>query len=204
MMKMFSVVAGALIQATSFAQERSAPPEIHFPPPVAYPGGRIGLQIGPAVPISDAGDFFNTGFDVRAHGGYEFMWGNFGLTPGLAFEYAHFGAQKKIGIKGASNYVGVSPFLKTALHMWMFAPYFGLGMGFDHAGLSGDLADTNEANNLDTSANGFGFGILFGMDVVFMPNMSAGLMFQVHPGFANMNDNNMGAFVTHFGATFLF
>lgn len=200
------------------AQPYGAPaPEQHhadIPPPVAQEGWRLGIQFGPYFPMSDLSNSSTTGIGGRVHVGYEFMFGRFGIKPNLAFELARFGFDDKnnTGIDGGTLYWGVQPGVEAAVHLGMFAPYAGVTFGFDHYGVTGDLSDAiiQQEGAKTTSGNGFGFGLLFGMNVVVIPNFSFGAAAEIHPGFTSIDFGNglksasMGHAGILFAASYLF
>jgi hypothetical protein len=189
-------VAGA---AAQYGAAPAQPHHIDLPPPVATQGMRLGLQFGPYFPMGDlAGSgpgSTNVGFGGRIRFGYEFMFDRFGITPSIALETAFFSTQS-VPLTDGSNadggvfYFGVQPGITAAVHMGMFAPYFGLTFGFDHYAGTGKIADIASANNVKTDANGFGFGVLFGLDLVFNPSVSAGIGGEIHPGFTTLDPGN--------------
>jgi hypothetical protein len=137
----------------------------------------------------------NVGFGGRIRFGYEFMFDRFGITPSIALETAFFSTES-VPLTDGSNadggvfYFGVQPGITAAVHMGMFAPYLGLTFGFDHYAGTGKIADLANANNVKTDANGFGFGVLFGLDLVFNPSVSAGIGAEIHPGFTTLDPGN--------------
>ncbi len=181
------------------AQYGPAPAEPHhidLPPPVATQGMRLGLQFGPYFPMGDLSGSgpgsTNVGFGGRIRFGYEFMFGRFGVTPSIALESAIFSSESVpltdgTNADGGVFYLGVQPGVTAAVHMGMFAPYFGLTFGFDHYAGTGKIADLAQAQKLTTDANGFGFGVLFGLDLVFNPSVSAGIGAEIHPGFTTLD-----------------
>ncbi|HEX4337670.1 MAG TPA: hypothetical protein VH062_17270, partial [Polyangiaceae bacterium] len=113
--------------------------------------------------------------------------------PPTSSGYFHIGIDyfdRAPNADGGVFYFGVQPGFTGAVHMGMFAPYFGLTFGFDHYAGTGKIADLAQANNVKTDANGFGFGLLFGLDLVFNPSVSAGIGAEIHPGFTTLDPGN--------------
>ena len=188
--------APAVNGAPSPDQERH---HIDIPPPVATQGMRLGGQVGPYFPMGDLSDNNKLGAEVGIGGrvffGYEFMFDRVGIMPNLAIELANFGTRSVPLPTGESSddsifYLGVQPGIQAAIHLGHFAPYVGMTFGFDHYAASGKATDLASQQGYKTDANGFGFGILLGLDVVIIPEVSAGLGFEFHPGFTTLDPGN--------------
>src|SRR5262249_4507233 len=110
-----------------------------LPRPFAREGWRLVTQVAPIFPMSDLGNTrdlmaASTGFSPRFNVGYEFMFGDIGITPGVAIQFARFGMEYQ---EGSVLYFGAQPNVQAALHLGRFAPYASLGVGVDHFRLSG-------------------------------------------------------------------
>lgn len=200
------------------APEQGERHPIQIAPPVATEGFRLGGQVGPYFPMGDLSDDSKLGAKVGIGGrvffGYEFMFDRFGVMPNIAVELANFGTRSVPLPTGDSSndsvfYLGVQPGIRAALHLGHFAPYFGMTFGFDHYAASGKATDLLSAQGLKTDANGFGFGVLFGLDIVITPSVSAGMGFELHPGFTSLDPGNGASYdLSHaallFGAAYHF
>jgi opacity protein-like surface antigen len=138
--------------------------------------------------MSDLSDGVGVGFGGRVRFGYEYMFGRIGVTPSIALELASFGA--KNDVSASVFYLGVQPGVTAAVHLGMVAPYLGVTLGFDHYALTGSVADNLQAGGYTTDANGFGLGILLGLDFVFTPSVSVGIGGEIHPGFTSVDPGN--------------
>jgi len=153
--------------------------------PFAREGWRLVTQIAPIFPTSDLGDTrdlmaASTGFSPRIGVGYEYMFGDLGITPGLAVQFARFGMEYQ---DGSVLYVGLQPNVQAALHLGRFAPYASLGVGVDHFHLAGGIANLLGELGGNTSTTGVGVDLQFGANVFVTPSVSLGLAWQIHPGF---------------------
>jgi len=158
-----------------------------LPAPLVSEGWRLSSQGAPAIPIGDLGSRTQLngtiGFSARAHVGYEFLFGNFGIEPGFGVQVARFGQED---FDGGYMYIGAQPDLKAQLHLGRFAPYATIGFGFDHLSETGASGEVDSANGFNTSANGVGFDLAFGADVIVSRSVSLGLAWQIHPGFTSL------------------
>lgn len=156
-----------------------------LPPPFAREGWRLDTQLAPIFPTSDLGDTrdlmaASTGFSPRLNVGYEYLFGDIGVTPGVALQFARFGMEYR---EGSVLYVGVQPNVQAALHLGRFAPYVSLGLGLDHFQLAGGIANLLDELGGNTAANGIGIDLQFGAHVAVSSSVSLGLAWQIHPGF---------------------
>src|SRR5262249_37095172 len=156
-----------------------------LPRPLAREGWRFSAQVAPVFPMSDLGDSRDllaatTGFSPRINVGYELLFGNLGLTPGFALQFAQLGMKYQ---EGSVQYFGVQPNLQAALHLGRFAPYASLGLGFDRFSLGGSIGDVIAALGGNTAATGVGVDIQLGANAIVTPSFSVGVAWQIHPGF---------------------
>jgi hypothetical protein len=201
------------VAATAAADEpatRVAHRSSDLPAPLVHEGWRFSSQGAPAFPIGDLGSRTQlngtTGFSARVHVGYEYLFGNFGIEPGFAFQVARFGQED---YDGGYLYLGAQPDVKAQLHLGRIAPYATIGFGFDHLSEIGASGEGDSAAGYNTSANGIGFDLAFGADIIVSHSVSIGMAWQIHPGFTTLQfapggkSFGLGFMSILFGCTYL-
>jgi hypothetical protein len=179
--------------------------------PALREGWRLMTQLAPIFPTSDLGNTRDlmaatTGFSPRINVGYEYLFGELGVTPGVAVQLARFGMEYQ---DGSVLYAGLQPNVQATLHLGRFAPYASVGVGVDHFHLTGDIANLLDVLGGNTSTTGIGFDVQVGANVAISPSTSLGLAWQIHPGFTTFKlddtdrtGGSMAFMSVLFGATF--
>lgn len=152
-----------------------------LPAPYATSGLRLDPEFATVIPLgvmSDAmtGTSFGAGFRV----GYEFLFGNFGLTAGEQTRITWW--QLPGDPKDVAWTLETLAFARAAFHIGRVAPYATVAAGLDTNYIYAHAFD------LANTSLGFGLDLGAGVSIAASPNIAIDLGADFHPGTDTLND----------------
>lgn len=169
----------------SAAGDRDAGSSV-LPRPFAHSGLRASAELAfvfPSGELAEEPSPFETSFAPTLRVGHETLFGNIGLTAGVATRFNYW-VLDDVPDGTATWLLEVNAFGRGALHIGRAAPYLGLGLGTDVIYI---------ASSVDSeTAVGLGMNVDFGLDVHAKPGFVLGLGATYHPGLTDMPSTDLG------------
>ncbi len=164
-----------------------------LPRPFARSGLRASAELAFVFPTGDLAEDpsafqtspFETSFAPTLRVGHESLFGNIGLTAGVATRFTYWVLDDDAVPNGTATWLlEINAFGRGALHIGRAAPYLGLGIGTDIIYAASSAFDDTEV--------GLGMNVDFGLDIHAKPGLVLGLGATYHPGLTDFPSTDIG------------
>ena len=163
-----------------------------LPAPYATSGVRLDPSFAVVIPAGDISQT-NVSFAPTMQGGYEFLFGNFGLEGGGLARWTYW--QLPGMTNDAASTIETMGYVKAALHMSRVALHAGVAAGLDM-----NYVYSSQVM-MSKTTTGFGMNLQGGIEVAATKNLALRAGFDYHPGTDTIIDG-LPASISYYGLLF--